>query len=123
MRTTLRSWSASLALAFSTLSMLACHSYHIEASIENRTGRPITLLEVDYPTASFGSDTVAANAVFHHRLQVRDTGPITVQYTGAHGRQFQATGPTLYEKQEGSIAIVLLPDGKIDFHPALNPPH
>jgi hypothetical protein len=35
----------------------------------------------------------------------------------------QITGPTLYEKQEGSIEIVLLPDGKAEFHPSLNPQH
>jgi hypothetical protein len=125
MRTNGHSWHAWVAMALLGLcavSMPACHSYHIEASIENRTGAPITLLEVDYPTASFGSDIVPADAVFHHRFQTRDSGPITVEYTGAHGRQIQVKGPTLHEKQEGSIEIVLLPDGKVEFHPALNPP-
>ena len=37
----------------------ACHSYHIDATIENRTGAPIQLLEVDYPSASFGVDSLA----------------------------------------------------------------
>jgi len=31
------------------------------------------------------------------------------------------TGPTLAERQEGSLRIVLLPDGKAEFHPALRP--
>ncbi len=126
MKTIGRYWSASVAtalLGLSAFAMVACHSYHIEASIENRTGGPITLLEVDYPTASFGSDTLAADAVFHHRFQTRDSGPISIEFTGAHGRQVQVKGPTLYEKQEGSIEIVLLPDGKVGFHPSLNPPH
>ena len=98
-----------------------CHSYHIEASVENHTGGAITLLEVDYPSASFGVDTLAPDGVVHHRIQTRDSGPIDVQYTAAHGRQVQVKGPTLYEKQEGSIQIVLLPDGKAEFHPALSP--
>lgn len=121
-----RGWCASLAatlLLVCAFSMLACHSYHIEASVENRTGGAITLLEVDYPSASFGSDALAADAVFHHRFQVRDSGPISVQYTAANGRQIQLKGPTLYEKQEGSIEIVLLPDGQVDFHSTLNPQH
>jgi hypothetical protein len=100
-----------------------CHSYHIEATIENRTGGAITLLEVDYPTASFGADTLASDAVFHHRIQTRGSGPISVQYTAAGGRAVQIKGPDLYEQQEGSIEIVLLPDGKAEFHPALNPQH
>ena len=95
--------------------------YHIEATVENRTGATITLLEVDYPTASFGADTLAVDQAFHHRIQTRDSGPISVQYTAGHGRQVLVTGPTLYEKQEGSIEIVLLPNGKAEFHPALSP--
>jgi hypothetical protein len=113
------------ALSASALLIVAagCHSYHIEATVENRTGATITLLEVDYPTASFGADTLAVDQVFHHRIQTRDSGPISVQYTAGHGRQVLVTGPTLYEKQEGSIEIVLLPNGKAEFHPALSPPN
>jgi hypothetical protein len=113
------------ALSASALLIVAagCHSYHIDATVENRTGGTITLLEVDYPTASFGVDTLAADAVVHHRIQTRDSAPISVQYTAAHGRQVLVKGPTLYEEQEGSIQIVLLPDGKAEFHPALNPQH
>jgi hypothetical protein len=101
----------------------ACHSYHIDATIENRTGGTVTLLEVDYPTASFGTDTLVADGVFHYRLQTRGNGPVKVQYTTSGGSTPQVTGPTLYEKQEGSIEIVLLPDGKAEFHPKLSPEH
>ena len=101
--------------------MLACHSYHIEAAIENHTGGAITLLEVDYPSASFGADALAADGVFHYRLQTRGSSLISVQYTAANGHQVQVKGPMLHEKQEGSIEIVLLPDGKAEFHSALKP--
>ena len=113
--------SAALLAASLLCIVVGCHSYHIEASVENRTGGTITLLEVDYPTASFGVDTLAPDGVVHHRIQTRDSGPIGVQYTAAHGHQVQVKGPTLFEKQEGSIQIVLLPDGKAEFHPALSP--
>jgi len=112
------------AAAFGLLCLNAisgCHSAHIEATVENRTGSTITLLEVDYPTASFGADTVAADGFVHHRIQARDSGPISVQYTAARGRTVQITGPILHEQQEGSIEIVLLPNGKAEFHPALSP--
>jgi hypothetical protein len=46
-----------------------------------------------------------------------------VQYTGPTGKQVQITGPTLYEGQEGRIEINLLPNGKVEFHPSLNPAH
>jgi hypothetical protein len=100
-----------------------CHSAHIEATVENRTGGTITLLEVDYPSASFGADTLAVDGSFHHRIQTRDNGPISVQYTAAGRHAIQIQGPTLYEGQQGSIEIVLLPNGKAEFHPALDPKH
>lgn len=124
MKRSRRSWQILIpaaVLLFCLGPMLACHSYHIEAAIENHTGAAITLLEVDYPTASFGADALAANGVFHYRLQTRGSGLISVQYTAANGHQVQVKGPMLHEKQEGSIEIVLLPDGKAEFHPSLMP--
>jgi len=100
-----------------------CHSYHIEATVKNDTGGPISLLEVDYPSASFGADAVGANSEVHHRIQTRGSGPLKVQYTDGSGKQIQIPGPTLYENQEGRIEIDLQPNGKAEFHPALDPHH
>lgn len=110
------------AIALPVLAIAAgCHSYHVDISIENRTGKAIQLLEVDYPSASFGSDTLAANGVYHYRVQLRGSGQIKVQFTAADGRQIQITGPALVERQEGKLEIVLLPDGKAAFNPDLTP--
>jgi hypothetical protein len=107
-----------IALLILFLALSACHSYHIELTIQNNTGGPISLLEVDYPTASFGADTLASGATFHYRIQVRGSAPIKIQYTAANRRQVQITGPTLHENQEGSMNILLLPDGKAGFEPS-----
>ena len=114
------------AIAMPALMALAgCHSYHIETTVENRTGAPIQLLEVDYPSASFGADSLAADGVFHYRIQLRGSGPLKVLYTAASGslaqRQVQIEGPMLAEPQEGQLEVVLLPGGKADFHPRLTP--
>jgi hypothetical protein len=100
-----------------------CHSYQIETTVENRTGTAIELLEVDYPSASFGADELAAGADFHYRFQVRGSGPVKVQYSeaGSH-RVRQMIGPEVSERQEGRLEIVLLPDGKAEFQPHLSPP-
>jgi len=103
------------------LPVCGCHSYRVDAAVENRTGGAITELEVDYPSASFGANSLAADAVFHYRFQVRGSGPVTVQYTAADGRQIKLTGPTLHEKQEGRLDIVLPPGGKAAFHVELFP--
>jgi hypothetical protein len=110
------------AFALSALIAAAgCHSYHIDATVENRTGTPIQLLEVDYPSASFGANTLAPGEVFHYRIQLRGSGPLKVEYTAGDGRQAQIDGPSVAERQEGRLRIVLLPGGKAEFHPELTP--
>jgi len=100
----------------------ACHSYHIDATVENHTGTSIQLLEVDYPSASFGADSLATDASFQYRFQVRGSGQLKMQYTAANGQTVQITGPTLTERQQGTLEIVLEPGGKAEFHPQLIPP-
>jgi hypothetical protein len=103
-------------------SAAGCHSYHVETTVENRTGAAIQLLEVDYPSASFGANTLAAGAVFHYRIQLRGSGPLKVQYTASDSRQIvQIDGPMLAEPQQGQLQIILLPAGKAEFHPQLTP--
>jgi hypothetical protein len=111
-----------VAILLSALALAAgCHSYHIETTVENRTGAAIQLLEVDYPSASFGADSLAAGAVFHYRIQLRGSGPLKVQYTAGEGHPVQIDGPTLSEPQQGGLQIVLLPGGNAEFHPQLTP--
>lgn len=112
-----------LALLAAGLWLLSgCHSSRISATVENRTGAGITLLEVDYPSASFGADALAGGAAYHYRFKVQGSGPVKVQYTAADGHSTkQASGPTLYEGQEGTLTIVLMPEGKIEFLPELTP--
>jgi hypothetical protein len=110
------------AIVFAALACLtACHSYHVDTTVENRTGAAIQLLEVDYPSASFGANSLAAGAVLHYRIQLRGSGPLKVQYTAGNGRQTQIDGPALAERQEGRLEIVLLPGGKAEFRPELTP--
>ena len=97
--------------------LAGCHSYHIDTTIENRTEAPVHLLEVDYPSASFGVDSIAAGADFHYRFEVQGSGPVKLQYTNADGHLVEITGPTLAEHQEGHLEIVLLPRGQGEFHP------
>lgn len=101
--------------------LAGCHSAHVEVSVANRTGAPVRLLEVDYPSASFGSDELAAGATMHYRIQVQGRGHVKVQYTATDGRQLQMNGPELAERQEGTLDVVVLPAGKAEFHPHLSP--
>jgi hypothetical protein len=109
-------------LSAALCAVTACHSYHIDSTIVNRTGSPVQLLEVDYPSASFGADAIAPGASFHYRFVVHDSGALKLTYTAANHRQVQITGPVLAEGQQGQLRIVLLPGGKAQFVPKLTPP-
>jgi hypothetical protein len=106
-------------LSVALFTLAACHSYHVDTTVVNRTGGAIQLLEVDYPSASFGANTLAAGAVLPYRIQLRGSGPLKVQYTGNDGRKTQVEGPMLAERQEGRIEILLLPGEKVEFYPHL----
>jgi hypothetical protein len=103
------------------LAVAGCHSYHVDTTVENRTGKPVKLLEVDYPSASFGTGRLDQGAVYPYRMQFRNSGPLKVMYTTDDDRQVSIDGPQVAEKQEGRLEIVLLPNGKAEFHPQLTP--
>jgi len=114
-------FSAAVLSAAAFISLSGCHSYHIDTTIENRSGGVVKLLEVDYPFASFGTDSIAAGADYHYRFQVEGSGPLTIEYTTANGHAAKATGPNLAQGQEGRLQIVLLPEAKVEFQPELRP--
>ena len=105
--------AASLLIALAALT--ACRSYHVQISVENHTGAAIQLLEVDYPSASFGANSLASDGNINYSIQVRGTGPVKVQYTLAGVAQKQISGPSLSEGDEGQLKIVLLPGDKAEF--------
>ena len=121
----IRSWVLVAVMLSASLAASGCHSYHVDTTVENRTGAPIQLLEVDYPSASFGAASLAVDGVFHYRIQLRGSGPVKVLYTvsdaGHTQRSVQIEGPLLTEPQEGRLQILLLPGGKAEFHPELTP--
>jgi hypothetical protein len=97
------------ALAFCTILLAAtgCHSPYIEATVSNHTAQPIELLEVDYPSASFGTTTLAPGADFHYRFKVLGSGELKVLYTDAAHVDHHAAGPHLGEGDEGTLGITL----------------
>jgi hypothetical protein len=105
-----------------SLASSGCRSPHVDVTVENRTGQTVRLIEVTYPSASFGANSLAAGAVLHNRIQLRGEGPIKVLYTDPKDQSTQIAGPLLVENQHGSLQIVLLATGKADFQPHLDGP-
>jgi hypothetical protein len=92
-----------LCLALTT----GCHSTFIQATISNRSGQPLSLVEVDYPSASFGTQTLASGADFHYRFKVLNAGDLKLLYTDSHKINQTFTGPHLQETDEGTLTIVI----------------
>ena len=94
-----------------SLATLGCHSPYVAATVSNRTGQPIELLEVDYPSASFGTQNLAPGSDFHYRFKVLGSGPMKLLYTDSVHHDHKADGPFLKEGAEGLLSIAITPTG------------
>jgi hypothetical protein len=98
------------ALAAVTVAALTgCHSHYVSIDVHNLTTKPITLLEVDYPSASFGADTLAAGATYHYRFKILGDGPTKILWTDATQQEHTVAGPALAEGQEGTLTADITP--------------
>jgi len=102
-----------------SMAVTGCHSRHIDSMIDNHTGAVIHQVEIDYPSAGFGIDSLAVGQVYDYRFKVQGKGPIKVQYTDSTGKLVQLRGSDLSDGDEGQYLIILLPDGKVQWVPAL----
>ena len=84
-----------------------CKSPYVNATVRNDTGAPVTLIEVDYPSASFGRDALAAGAAYPYRFKIIGSGATKVSWTDAQRKQHSASGPELHEGQQGQLTITL----------------
>lgn len=84
-----------------------CHSAIVDATLTNASSETIQLIEVDYPSASFGTQALGAGQTFHYRFKVLGNGPLKLSWTDAARKDHAATGPTVTEGTEGTIAIAV----------------
>jgi hypothetical protein len=107
------------ALAF-LATLTGCHSHYVVADITNTTPTPITLVELDYPSASFGTGTLAPGATFHYRFKILGDGPTKLLWTDSLHQDHTVPGPHLKEGQEGSLTIAITattPTFQTNLHP------
>jgi hypothetical protein len=93
------------AIAFAALT--GCHSHYVSMDVRNASGHPITLLEVDYPSASFGADTLANGADYNYRFKILGDGPTKLLWTDAAQQNHTVAGPELHEGQEGTLTAAI----------------
>jgi hypothetical protein len=92
------------------LALTGCHSALIDATISNRTTQPLSLIEVDYPSASFGTQSLAPGQDFHYRFKVLGNGPTALLWTDTTHHDRKLSGPPLREGDEGKLAVTFNPN-------------
>jgi hypothetical protein len=87
--------------------LTGCHSHYIDATLRNANPGPITVVELDYPSASFGRDLLAPGAEYHYRFKVLGNGPTKILWTDDRHIDHTVPGPTLHEGDEGRLTVTL----------------
>ena len=76
------------------LTLAGCHSATIATTISNHTSAALSLIELDYPSASFGTQTLAPGQDFHYRFKIIGSGATTILWTDAAHHDPQELRPT-----------------------------
>jgi hypothetical protein len=102
------------------LSLLAgCHSPFVEATIDNQGSAALHMIEVDYPSASFGVGNLSGKSQFHYRFKIQGSGPLKLEFTDPQGKVRNLEGPVLNQGQEGRIVITIDGAQQVTWQPSL----
>ncbi len=93
------------------LPLAGCHSAMIQATVHNGGPAALQLIEVDYPSASFGAQGLVPGGDFKYRFKVLGSGKLKVLYTDGAGQEHSSEGPELQEGLEGQLAITISGSG------------
>ncbi len=100
---------------FASALLSGCHSRYVETTITNATAAPVSVVQVEYPSASFGVQTLAPGQVFHYRFKLYGSGLVKLSYFDAKLQEHHSTGPTLDEGDEGTLEITVTAPDHADF--------
>jgi hypothetical protein len=107
-----------LLLSLIAIATSGCHSAYVNATISNRSTSTISLVQVEYPSASFGTQSIAPGQDFKYRFKVLGSGLMKVTYTDTSQVEHKFTGPSLQEGNEGALGVVVR-DGTLDWNLSL----
>ena len=116
----MRSRALATVTLFTTLALSGCHSAVIHATVQNHTGEAVSELEVDYPSASFGTSTLAPDAEYTYNFALIGNGPLKATWMDSAKKPHEAKGPAVQEGQRGNLTLVLQPDGSAIWSPELH---
>lgn len=102
------------------LGAFGCRSAFIETTVQNDGATPVRVIEVDYPSASFGMQTLDAHAIYRYHFKIQGSGPVTITFLDNAGKPHAATGPTLTQGQQGSLKITIDSSGSVSWGATLS---
>ena len=79
----------------------------MQTTIVNRSGAPLRLVQLDYPSASFGTSNLGNAAEYHYRFKIPGSGTAKLNFVDSTGKPHKAVGPELDEGQEGALLITI----------------
>jgi hypothetical protein len=112
--------SASLLLLLCA-GLAGCRSRFVEVTIVNQ-GPTVHVMEFDYPSASFGANSLATGANYHYRFKVQGPGPLSLQYEDGSGKTHTAQGPKVDLGDQGSLLVNIDAHGAVTWTPDLSNP-
>lgn len=106
-----------LALLCVTIALCGCKpSAYIQTTIENDGPQAVRLVEMDYPSASFGVQQIAPHTSFHYHFKVQGSGQLSLTFTGAGNKVFTVAGPAVRDGDQGALAVVVNPAGQVSWN-------
>lgn len=103
------------------LVLAGCHSKYVDTQIINGSQAKLTVIQVEYPSASFGVQALDPGQSFHYRFKLYGTGPLKLSFFDVKTQEHHQVGPVLAEGQEGQLTIRFAAQDHADFSARLRP--
>lgn len=110
-----------VAISGAVILLAGCHSHYVQATITNSSKLPLNVVQLDYPSASFGTQLLKPGQTFHYRFKLLGSGPVKLTFIDANNGEHTQTGPHLDEGQEGALTIDFPTQEHADFQLSLKP--
>jgi len=98
------------AIAVLVCLLTGCRSHVISVTLVNASTQPVNTIVVDYPSATFGVNSLAPGKTFNYAIRPLDTGRLKIQFRNAKGEIIGYTGPELHLGDDGAIRLRLEQD-------------
>jgi hypothetical protein len=87
------------------ITLAGCRSRVVKVNLINTSDQPIRTIIVEYPSASFGKDTLAPGETFSYAIKPLEKGTLKIQFNDAQGNVHTYQRVSLHRNDEGWINV------------------